>query len=113
MTCPDITFAVSTLSQYLESPTTTHLIAVKRVIRYLKGTKHLCLTLGGHEIDLSGYSDADWASQLHHHSISGFTFFLGSSAISWSSKKQHQEKGIRLARLAPDPARQARQPEMV
>ena len=88
MTRPDITFAVSTLSKYLESPTTTHIIAVKRVIRYLKGTKHLRLTLGGHEIDLAGYSDADWASQLHRHSISGFAFFLGSGAISWSSKKQ-------------------------
>src|SRR5277367_3912864 len=88
MTRPDITFAVTTLSQYLESPTTTHLIAVRRVIRYLKGTKHLRLTLGGREIDLSGYSDADWASQLHRHSISGFAFFLGCGAISWSSKKQ-------------------------
>ena len=88
MTRPDITFAITTLSQYLESPTITHLIAVKHVIHYLKGTKHLCLTLGGHKIDLSGYSDADWASQLHRHSISGFAFFLGSGAISWSSKKQ-------------------------
>ena len=84
MTRPDITFAISTLSQYLESPTTTHIIAVKHVICYLKGTKHLRLTLGGHEINLSGYSDADWASQLHHHSISGFAMFLGSGAISWS-----------------------------
>ena len=88
MTRPDITFTVSTLSQYLESPTTTHLIMVKHVICYLKGTRHLRLTLGGHKIDLSGYSNADWASQLHHHSISGFAFFLGSGAISWSSKKQ-------------------------
>jgi hypothetical protein len=79
---------VSTLSQYLESPTTTHLIAVKHVIRYLKGIKHLRLTLGGHKINLSGYSDADWVSQLHHHSISGFAMFLGSGAVSWSSKKQ-------------------------
>ena len=88
MTRPDITFAVTTLSQYLESPTTTHIIAVKRVIRYLKGTKHLRLILGGREINLSGYSDADWASHLHRHSISGFAFFLGSGVISWSSKKQ-------------------------
>ena len=88
MTHPDITFAITTSSQFLESPTTTHLIAVKRVICYLKGTKHLRLILGGHEINLSGYSDADWASQLHRHSISGFAFFLGCGAISWSSKKQ-------------------------
>ena len=59
MTHPDITFTITTLSQYLESPTITHLIAVKCVIHYLKGTKHLHLTLGGHKIDLSGYSDAD------------------------------------------------------
>ena len=88
MTHPDITFAITTLSQYLESPAITHLIAVKHVIHYLKGTKHLCLTLGGHKIDLSEYFDADWASQLHRHSISSFAFFLGSGAISWSSKKQ-------------------------
>ena len=59
MTCPDITFAVSMLSKYLESPATTHLIAIKHVIHYLKGTKHLHLTLGSHKFDLSGYSDAD------------------------------------------------------
>jgi cytochrome c oxidase assembly factor CtaG len=38
---------------------------------------------------LSQYTDADWASNLHRHSISGFAFFVGCGAVSWSAKKQH------------------------
>jgi hypothetical protein len=88
MTCPDITYAVSTLSQHLENPSTTHLEFARRVIRYLKGTKDLRLVLGGITPTLCGYSDTDWASTLDHHSISGFTFFLGNRSVSWSSKRQ-------------------------
>ena len=88
MTRPDIAFAVSTLSQYLESPTTTHQHAVTRVFRYLSGTKSLKLVLGGPHSKIIGYSDSDWASQIHRHSISGFAFFVGTGVVSWSSKKQ-------------------------
>jgi len=38
---------------------------------------------------VEGYCDADWASQLHRHSISGFSFHFGGGAVSWSSKKQN------------------------
>jgi len=88
MTRPDIAFAVSTLSQYLEAPHTTHLHAVSRIFRYLSGTKELKLVLGGVKSAIVGYSDADWASQGHRHSISGFAFFIGAGAATWSSKKQ-------------------------
>jgi hypothetical protein len=88
MTRPDISFAVSTLSQYLDAPRTTHLHAVARVFRYLSGTKELKLILGGSNSDVAGYSDADWGSHMHCHSISGFVYFLGIGAVSWSSKKQ-------------------------
>jgi hypothetical protein len=88
MTRPDISFAVSTLSQYLENPHTTHLKAVTRVFRYLLGTKHLKLVLGGSHSEISGYSDADWASHVHRHSISGFVYFIGAGIVSWSCKKQ-------------------------
>ncbi|PPQ83944.1 hypothetical protein CVT24_005864 [Panaeolus cyanescens] len=88
MTRPDITYAVSILSQYLENPHTTHLIASKRVLRYLKGTKSLRLVLGGTDFSVKGYSDANFATDMHRHSISGFTFSAGGGAISWSSKKQ-------------------------
>ena len=88
MTRPDITFAVSTLSQYLEALHSTHLKAVTRVFRYLLGTKHLQLILGGSLCTITGYSDADWASHLHRHSISGFAYLIGAGTVSWSSKKQ-------------------------
>jgi hypothetical protein len=87
MTRPDIAYAVSMLSQFLESPRTTHLKAAKRVFCYLSGTKHLKLVLGGNS-SIAGFSDSDWASQLHRHSISGFAFFVGLGAVSWSAKKQ-------------------------
>jgi hypothetical protein len=87
MTRPDIAYAVSMLSQFLESPRTTHLKAVKRVFCYLLGTKHLKLVLGGNAT-IAGFSDADWASQRHRHSISGYAYFVGLGTISWSAKKQ-------------------------
>jgi len=72
----------------VEQPHVTHMKAVQRVVRYLKGTCDLRLILGGEHQRLIGYSDADFASQLHRHSISGFAFFTGNGVVSWSSKKQ-------------------------
>ena len=88
MTHPDISFAVSTLSQYLDVPQTTHINAVRCIFRYLLGTKQLRLILGGKVNDVVRFSDADWASHIHRHSISGFAFFVGLGVISWSTKKQ-------------------------
>jgi hypothetical protein len=88
MMCLDIVFAVSTLSQYLAAPHTTHLHAVTWVFHYLAGTKDFKLILGGSHSALAGYSDTDWASQMHHHLISRFAYFIGIGAVSWSSKKQ-------------------------
>jgi hypothetical protein len=85
---PDITFAVSTLSQFLENPGEAHWEAVKRVFRYLSGTKALALTYGGERHDLVGYTDADGASQEHRHAISGHAFLIDGGAVSWSSRKQ-------------------------
>jgi hypothetical protein len=63
---------------------------LKRVISYLGSTKDLWLTFGGRkETLIEGFCDADWASQKHRHSISGFSFHLGVGAVSWSSKKQN------------------------
>lgn len=88
MTHPDIDFTVATLSQHLENPSKTHLNAARRVIQYLKTTKHMRLVLSGENFNLSAYSNANWASQLHCHSMSGFSFFVSNGCISWSSKKQ-------------------------
>jgi hypothetical protein len=47
-----------------------------------------CLVIGGTGKGLEAFSDADWASQEHRHSISGYVFTIGGGAVSWSSKKQ-------------------------
>jgi len=87
MTHPDIAYAMSTLSQFLEAPRSTHMKAVKHVFCYLLGTKKLKLILRGNTT-VAGFSDADWASQRHRHSISSFAYFIGLGTISWSTKKQ-------------------------
>jgi hypothetical protein len=87
-TCPDIAFAVSYLSQFLENPGEAHWEAAKRVFCYLSGTKTTQLTYGGKRHDLMGYTNADSAMQEHCHVISGYAFLFDGGAISWSSKKQ-------------------------
>jgi len=89
-TRPDITYAVQQLSQYLDSYSFIHWNAAVRIVRYLKGTRDLRLTLGGNnKIKLSGYTDSDWANCLDtHRSIGGYCYSLGSGLISWNAKKQ-------------------------
>jgi hypothetical protein len=87
-TRPDISFAVATLSQFLDNPGEIHWEAVKRIIRYLSGTRDFVLTYGDERHDLLGYSDADGATQEHRHAISGYAFLIDGGAISWSSQKQ-------------------------
>ena len=87
-TRPDITHAVSALSRFLDNPGSIHWEAVKRVFRYLAGTKDFALTYGGERHDLVGYTDADGASEEHHHAISGYAFIIDGGAVSWYSHKQ-------------------------
>lgn len=87
-TRPDISFAMSTLSQFLDNPGQAHWEAVKRVFRYLLGTKNWGLTFGGGKEGLEGYTDADGASQEHRRAISGYAFIIDGGAVSWSSRKQ-------------------------
>jgi reverse transcriptase-like protein/gag-pre-integrase-like protein/integrase-like protein/Pol polyprotein len=87
-TCPDITFAISTLSQFLENPGHLHWEAIKQIFCYLAGTKDHKLTYGNEHHDLLGYTDTDGGTQEHHKSISGYTFLIDGGAISWTSQKQ-------------------------
>ena len=90
-TRPDISFIVGVLARFCASPNQLHLMAVKRVFRYLKGTLDLALT---YEMtrpdDLIAYSDADWAGDRDfRRSTSGNVFVLAGSAITWSRKRQN------------------------
>src|SRR5271163_461252 len=66
-TRPDIAFPVSLLAQFMENPGRTHWEDVKRVFRYLSGTKDWRLVYGITDQGLEGYTDADRSSQEHRH----------------------------------------------
>ena len=87
---PDLSTAVGKLSQFMKSPSAEHWSAVKRVLRYVKGTLNLGLRFAHSDsFKLVGYSDSDWAGCIDSRkSTSGLVFRVGSSTVSWSSKKQ-------------------------
>ena len=88
-TRPDIAYAVSVLSSYMANPGQQHWIALKRVLRYLQGTRNYGLVLGGSSVELSGWCDADWANDKDtRRSVSGYIFNIGDGVISWQSKRQ-------------------------
>jgi hypothetical protein len=89
-TRPDICFVVNTLSQFLVEPRHVHLVAIKHVMRYLKGTIDCGLSYDrDHDFTLSGYTDADWAGSVSDKKrTSGCCFSLGLAMISWRSRKQ-------------------------
>ena len=61
-TRPDLGFAVETLSQHCETPLEYHWTAVKRVYRYIKGTKHMGITYGlNSSSNITAYCDSDVA----------------------------------------------------
>ena len=89
-TRPDIAFAVQHLSQYTWHPAQAHWAAVKRVLRYLKGTRNEGIVYKHAETTpwLKVYSNADFANRVDAKSISGYACIIDGTCITWSSKKQ-------------------------
>jgi hypothetical protein len=92
-TRPDIAQAVSSVSRFNAAPTEAHLTAVKRVLRYLKGSAGLCLAYrsssSGGDDKAVGYSDADWAGDCDsRRSTTGSVFLAAGAAITWLSQRQ-------------------------
>ncbi|GJR50825.1 putative ribonuclease H-like domain-containing protein [Tanacetum coccineum] len=87
---PDIMFAVCACSRFQVTPKTSHLSAVKRIFRYLKGKPKLGLWYPrDSSFDLESYSDSDYAgANLDRKSTTGGCQFLGRRLITWQCKKQ-------------------------
>ncbi|GJS04929.1 putative ribonuclease H-like domain-containing protein [Tanacetum coccineum] len=87
---PDIMFAVCACARYQVNPKVSHLYAVKRIFRYLKGQPKLGLWyLKDSPFDLVAYTDSDYAgASLDRKSTTGGCQFLGCRLISWQCKKQ-------------------------
>ena len=75
----------------MHDPREPHLAALKRILRYVRGTLHMGLLLQpSRSSDLTVYSDADWVSCPDtRRSTSGYAVFLGDNLVSWSSKRQN------------------------
>jgi hypothetical protein len=88
-TRPDICWTVSKLSQHLDNPGREHINALKRLLRYIQGTKSLSLLYTPSDGKLTGYTDSDWARDTSdRRSTSGYVMTLGKTPISWQTKKQ-------------------------
>jgi histone deacetylase 1/2 len=90
LTRPDLAFAVNKVCQFLHAPTSLHWTAVKRILRYVRGTSGIGIKITKSPSTLlSAFSDADWAGSVDdRRSTGGFAVFLGPNLISWSAKKQ-------------------------
>ncbi|KAJ9544405.1 hypothetical protein OSB04_024112 [Centaurea solstitialis] len=86
-TRPDIAYAVQQVCLFMHDPRLPHLNALKRILRYLKGTLSHGLHLKASAVDrLVAYSDADWAGCPNTRRV---LVYLGDNLVSWSSKRQH------------------------
>ncbi|MBW0531847.1 hypothetical protein O181_071562 [Austropuccinia psidii MF-1] len=89
-TRPDISFAISSLSQFLEKPGIEHWNGFLQVLRYLRGTADLglCYALSG-DSGLCAYSDADWGNcRQTRRSVNGFVVSFHNCLIIWKTRKQ-------------------------
>ncbi|RVW28606.1 Retrovirus-related Pol polyprotein from transposon RE1 [Vitis vinifera] len=88
---PDIMYSICLCARFQSCPKESHLSAIKRILRYLKGTMDIGLWYPkGDNFQFIGFSDADFAGcKVERKSTSGTCHFLGHSLVSWHSKKQN------------------------
>jgi hypothetical protein len=93
-TRPDIAHAINRLAAYTANPSLQHQGALKRILRYLAGTKSYGITYTNPQESandnpniISGYADAAFANQDDCKSTSGYVFLASGGAITWRSKK--------------------------
>jgi len=78
----DISFALSKLSRFMSNPGGDHWHALKRFLRYLKGTMSYGIHYSRHLVVLEGYSDSNWIFGIDQiYATSGYVFTLGGGAM--------------------------------
>ncbi|XP_073964450.1 uncharacterized protein [Choristoneura fumiferana] len=88
-TRPDIAYAVGVVSRTLQNPTDGDIIRVKRILRYIQGTKEYGITYKGNNKPITMYTDADLGGDpTTGRSTSGMVCLFSSGAISWRSLRQ-------------------------
>ncbi|PKU59946.1 Retrovirus-related Pol polyprotein from transposon TNT 1-94 [Dendrobium catenatum] len=73
----------------MHDPQSDHVFLLKRLLRYIQGTRNFGIPIQKSDLTLSTFSDADWASDpITRKSTSGYCTYLGSTLVSWTVKKQ-------------------------
>lgn len=90
LTRPNIAYSVNRLAQFMHRPTEVHWSALKRLVRYLKGTVAHGLHLRrSSSLSLRAFCDADWAGNPDDRTSTGaYLVYLGDSLVSWKIYKQ-------------------------
>ena len=90
LTRPDISYVVGVVSRYMSNPKKPHLDAVRRILRYVKGTINFGIQYKKtNDCQVMGYCDADYAGDCGtRRSTTRYFLSLGTGAISWCSKRQ-------------------------
>lgn len=91
VTRPDIVYSVYILTQFMQAPTTEHLLTAKKLLRFLTGNSGqgilLATTSAG---QLTAFSNSDWTGcEFSRRSTSGYYIMLADSPMSWKTKKQN------------------------
>ena len=88
---PDLIQAVCTASKFQVDPKESHVLAMKKILRYLKGRLEMGLWYPTMDsVKLQVYTDADWVGNIDDRkSTSGCSFYLGSKCVAWLSRKQN------------------------
>lgn len=88
-TRPDLMFALSKISQFMQKPKFNHWTALKRILRYIRGTEYYGILYKSEGEGLIGYSDSDFAGDTSSRkSTTGYVFLNAGGAVSWCSRKQ-------------------------
>jgi hypothetical protein len=88
-TCPDVSYALSSMSRYQSNYGDAHWTIVKNIIKYLRRTKEVFLVFGGdEELIVKGYNNASFQTDVDvSKSQFGFVFYLNEGTVSWKSSK--------------------------
>lgn len=91
LTRPNVAYAIKKFFQFIHTPKVPHWQAVKRILRYLKHTAHLGLSIQPcSSYSLHTFTDVEWAEYPNdRRSTGGFYLYLGSNLVSWGSKRQY------------------------
>ena len=91
VTRPDIAYTISKLLAHMVNPIMQHVSTLKRVLRYLSGTKSYSITYSnilGHPNQFHGYSDAAFTNANEHKSTTRYVFKMARGVITWYFQKQ-------------------------